>query len=187
MSELGAANSRSTVRQVLSAFCLVSLLGAQIVLHYPAHAARFAARDNNTEGASEIAHPKAPNTAQIYWGAYIKGETYGYSDPPEDTRTIDAFEAHTQKSMSILRWGQAWSVGGVLQPFSAYDFTITRSRGYLPLLNWNSWESCCGPNQPAFSLSNILSGTYDAYITGWATAARNWGHPLFLQFDDEMN
>ncbi len=134
----------------------------------------------NTQGES-------PLTPGVYWGAYISGSTYGYNNPPGDTRPIDAFESHTQKSISILRFGQPWSSGGNLQPFYQPDFDTTRSRGYIPMINWGSWESCCGANQPAFSLSNIINGQYDTYIRTWATAARNWGHPFFMEFDDEMN
>ena len=28
---------------------------------------------------------------------------------------------------------------------------------------------------------------FDAFITQWATDAKNWGHPFFLRFDWEMN
>src|SRR5439155_22787595 len=42
-------------------------------------------------------------------------------------------------------------------------------------------------NQPNWTLGRIISGTHDAYIQQWATAARNWGHPFFLRIYDEMN
>ena len=182
------ATSRSHFSVLFSAFCLLSLVCTQALFYTPAHAAQPGADEPGSSAKAPDGKHAAPDTAQIYWGAYINGGTYGYNDPPYDTRSIDAFESHTQKSMSILRWGQAWvGADGSLQQFDASDFNITRNRGYLPLINWNSWQSCCGANQPSFSLSSIISGTYDAYIREWATAAHNWGHPLFLQFDDEMN
>src|SRR6516164_2364468 len=68
--------------------------------------------------AMELASGKgtAPATTRIYWGAYIAGQTYGYNDPPEDSRAITTFESHTQRRMSILRWGEPLSKGGQLQP-----------------------------------------------------------------------
>src|SRR5438132_1353138 len=94
---------------LFSTLCLLSLICAQAVFYTPAYAAQLGADDPNVSIRTRDAKRAAPDTAQIYWGAYINGGTYGYNDPPYDTRSIDAFESHTQKSMSILRWGQAWS------------------------------------------------------------------------------
>jgi len=30
-------------------------------------------------------------------------------------------------------------------------------------------------------LADVIVGTYDGYITAWATDAKNWGHPFFLR------
>lgn len=131
--------------------------------------------------------PPVPPEAQVYWGAYIKGSTYGYDDPPWDWRSVDAFESHTQKATSIIHWGDPWIYHGTWQPFDYNAFDTVRQHGRIPMINWNSWDPCCGGTQPAFSLGSIINGTYDSYIRQWATDARNWGHPFFLRFDDEMN
>ena len=127
--------------------------------------------------------------APIYWGAYITGKTYDstWGDAPWDSRTTAMFEQHAGKGVSIIHWGQAWSHGGQFQNFEPGTFDIVRSHGSIPMINWNPWDWCCGVNQPQWSLSNIIGGTYDSYITQWATAAHNWGHPLFLRMMDEMN
>jgi hypothetical protein len=131
--------------------------------------------------------PVPPGAAEAYWGAYIKGNTYGYDDAPWDWRSVDAFEAHAQKSTSIIHWGDPWVYHGTWEPFDTRAFDIVRQHGRIPMINWNSWDPCCGGTQSAFSLSTIIDGTYDSYIRQWATDARNWGHPFFLRFDDEMN
>src|SRR5207249_1440065 len=56
-----------------------------------------------------------------------------------------------------------------------------------PVMSWSTWELDAGYNQPNFQLKDITNGTYDSYITAWATAARDWGHPFFLRCDREMN
>jgi beta-mannanase len=35
--------------------------------------------------------------------------------------------------------------------------------------------------------TSIIRGDHDPYIRAWATGAREWGHPLFLRFNWEMN
>jgi beta-mannanase len=74
-----------------------------------------------------------------------------------------------------------------MNSFDPIPFNLTRAHGAIPLINWNPWEPCCGVNQPAWQLANLINGKYDAYITQWATAARDWGHPFFLRIMDEMN
>jgi beta-mannanase len=91
--------------------------------------------------------------------------------------------------VSILHWGQSWFADGVPQPFYWRNFDAVRARGAIPLIDWASWDSADGdkPDQPGFQLRDIIKGRYDAYIRSWATGAKDWGHPLFLRFDHEMN
>ncbi len=129
--------------------------------------------------------------APIYWGAYIDGGTYGYDDAPYDARTIDAFESHAGKRVSIVHWGQPWYWGshGGYQAFPRDLAERVRLRGSIPMINWNSWDLDQGGSldQPDFRLPEITGGRHDAYIHQWARAARAWGHPLFVRFDHEMN
>lgn len=140
-------------------------------------------------------------SAAIYWGAYISGSTYGTSlgDAPWDTNTWDLFETNAGKKVSVLHWGQAWHwraqsgysgiLDGFYQKFYPGDFDKVRQRGAIPFLDWGSWslDNAGSVYQPAFSLNQIISGTYDSYIRQWAIDAKNWSHPFFLRFDWEMN
>jgi hypothetical protein len=89
--------------------------------------------------------------------------------------------------MSILHWGEPWKMNGQFMPFQTSYVNNVRSRGSIPMLDWGSWELGYGATQPAFRLSKISNGTYDAYIRQWALDAKAWGHPFFLRFDWEMN
>lgn len=133
--------------------------------------------------------PPAPAAGRILWGAWIDGDRWGYGDAPWDARTIAKFESQAGRGLSIIHWGQAWYQGGVAQPFYPNDFDAVRTHGSIPLIDWNAWDLNAGgtADQPNFQLSDIISGRYDAYIRSWATGAKNWGKPLFLRFNHEMN
>jgi mannan endo-1,4-beta-mannosidase len=118
--------------------------------------------------------------APIYWGAYVDGA-------PFDTSKIDTFESHAGKKQSIVHWGEPWRMNGQMMKFQTAEFEKVRLRGQIPMLDWNSWDLSHQADDPNFKLSKISGGVYDAYITQWATDAKNWGHPFFLRFDHEMN
>jgi Glycosyl hydrolase family 26 len=131
------------------------------------------------------------NSPAIYWGSYVAANIYGIPIlPPWDMSAVDVFEAHAGKKISILHWGRRWhTTTGQYYGFDAALMEAVRQRGYLSLLDWTSWAYGQGAHDdaPLFSLSQIISGTHDAYIQQWATAASNWGHPFFLRFNYEMN
>jgi hypothetical protein len=131
-----------------------------------------------------IAGPSTASAAvtgsPILWGTYISGA-------PSNMKLIDTFEASMGKGESIVHWGQPWVHGSNFQTFQTKLFDAVRNRGSIPMVTWGSWDSGKGINQANFKLATITSGKYDASIQAWATAARAWGHPFFLRFDNEMN
>ena len=153
--------------------------------------AEHAERDAEVSVASIEVPLAEASAAPIYWGAYIKGDTYGFEDAPFDVRTIAAFESDAGKRVSIVHWGEPWYWGaqGGYMPFRRDMAERVRQRGSIPMINWNSWDLGRGGalDQPDFRLSEIIAGRHDAFIRGWARDARAWGYPLFLRFDHEMN
>jgi len=145
----------------------------------------------STRRTVTVSNPSSPSPTggRVLWGAYIDGTRWGFGDAPWDARTMDRFEAQAGKRVSIVHWGQPWYRNGLPQPFYPNDYAAVRNRGAIPMVNWNSWEASAGgaPDQPAFRLREIIDGRYDAYIRSWATGARDWGKPLFLRFNHEMN
>lgn len=167
--------------------------------------------NKNTYPKSKAADTSTP---QVYWGATIKASDIGVTggDPPWNMAGITKFESDTGKKMSIYHWGTAWYVKASYWPYDAYvPFQPTlmdnlRNAGYIPLFSWQSAVGGLGrldPGQATMSLSRITNGskygyncdtatntscvTYDQYVRGFATAAKNWGHPFFMRFDWEMN
>ncbi|MFM8322668.1 MAG: glycoside hydrolase family 26 protein [Chloroflexota bacterium] len=141
------------------------------------------------------AQPSKAVTSPIYWGAYIDGETYGQNDAPWNTTTIDKFEAHANKKISIIHWGQPWwncvksDCGYQYFKNQQPQYDSMRNRGYIPLVDWGSHNlaGASKTDQPKFALRAIIRGDHDAYIRTWAQQAKAWGHPFFLRFDWEMN
>src|SRR5262249_21677406 len=138
----------------------------------------------------------ASPAAHLYWGALVNG------NPPTDAMmqpggAVDLFEQQSGKRMSLIQWGQSWRVGIATQNFPTHYLDNVRQHGSIGVLDWGSRDyNVSGPgncyNNPstfsaAFQLKNITAGLFDPYITTWATAAKNWGHPFFLRFDWEMN
>ena len=62
-----------------------------------------------------------------------------------------------------------------------------RNNGSIPMVTWEPWNYTQGIKQSDYSLQNIISGHFDAYITQWALASKAWGYPYFLRFAQEMN
>lgn len=104
--------------------------------------------------------------AQIYWGAWIDGSTYGptYGDAPWDLNTWNLFESHAGKQVSLLHWGECWNCGDFNYQINQYN--TVRSRGAIPFVDW-------GPS--GYKLADIANGTTDAYVTRWAQQAKAWG------------
>jgi hypothetical protein len=136
------------------------------------------------------AAPDAP-AAPIYWGAFIEGSTYGLEDAPFDARTIDTFESHAGKRVSIVHWGQPWfwSSRGGYQAFRRDMVERVRQRGSIPMITWTSEDLDAGGSldQPDFQLIDIIGGRHDAYIRSWARDARAWGRPMLVRLNHEMN
>jgi hypothetical protein len=138
--------------------------------------------------------PSAASTS-IYWGAVVDGA-------PGDLRHLDTFESKMQKKLSILHLATAgmWGTGnasqadapstavvnGQFQPFPRSYFDVVRARGSIPLYTWMAMDKKT-INAPHFQSKDIYGGAYDDYITYWARAARDWGHPFFLRLNHEMN
>lgn len=105
----------------------------------------------------------------IYYGAYA-GD-------------FNAFLSYANKPVSIhhkfMAWGSSWNA------FPVSTVNDIRTSGAIPLITWEPWAY--NITDANYTLANIINGNFDAYITTWATAARNWGYPFFLRFAHEMN
>jgi beta-mannanase len=119
----------------------------------------------------------------VYSGAFIYGE--GGLTSPGDLMAVTNFETSARKTVSIINYFFNWENGGVFSAFPINTVNTIRANGSIPLLSWQPWQG--NFPDPAFSLTNIINGNFDSYITGFALQARAWGYPFFLRFAHEMN
>jgi mannan endo-1,4-beta-mannosidase len=132
----------------------------------------------------------APDAAPLYWGATIGSHLTG-SQAPWDMTAVSEFEENAHKNVSLVQFFQPFA-NCASSPCSFYSFPTTplnniRSHGAIPVLSWSSQSIPSTLNEPDFQLSDVIAGRYDSYIRGFATKAKEWGHPFFLRFNWEMN
>lgn len=132
--------------------------------------------------AAAIAGVPRHTTNSIYWGAYVEGrQTYAslyggsWGDSPWDGNTVTRFQRDAGKRMAIEHYGQPppW-----ISQFDGHAAQLAVRRGAIPALDMSSEDA---------PLADVAAGRYDAGIKSWADAVRQFGHPLFLLFDEEMN
>jgi hypothetical protein len=128
-----------------------------------------------------VPHRVDAQSTSIALGAYV--DMRG----PNDTAAIDAYAQTVGKMPAVLWTLQYWGAANNQFPASALE--NFRTRGIFPMINW---QPTAGPptgktNQPDYSWTAIALGTHDAYITQWATAAKQYGHPFLVRMMHEMN
>lgn len=125
-------------------------------------------------------YPTSPSgAASIYFGVHVALDSLSY---------VTAFEADAHKAVSIVMWYQQWGLTDGWQNFQPGWMNAVRSHGSIPLVTWDPEDpAIASPDQPAYTLQNIINGNFDAYITRWAQDSKAWGHPYFLRFAHEMN
>jgi hypothetical protein len=106
--------------------------------------------------SSPSASTPLDNNGPIYWGALISGATYHLGSAPRDMRSVDAFEAHTGKKVSIIHFGQSWYSYGTPLNFPTTDFDNVRHHGSIPLFSWSSRDNSSN-NDPNFRSSVVTS------------------------------
>jgi Glycosyl hydrolase family 26 len=119
-------------------------------------------------------------------GAYT-GAFMDFGDEEDDVslETIEDFEQMVGKHQAIIASSSYWGE----QSFPTANLNVIWRHGSLPLVFWSPWdkpyEQNRGPDR--FSLFEIISGKWDAYIDKWGDAARKFGHPMIVAFGVEMN
>jgi mannan endo-1,4-beta-mannosidase len=116
----------------------------------------------------------------VYWGAWMDGDVYeetnpGLTDAPWDQTTWNLFEAHAEKPVSVVHFGQPapW-----IQKFSSEPFEKARNRGALPLMDMGTG---------GISLQEINEGAVDSSLEEWAEAVAAYEYPFFFRWAWEMN
>src|SRR6266403_4994475 len=117
-----------------------------------------------------------------YTGAFID---FGDEEDTVNLEEIEDFEQMVGKHQAIIASSSYWGE----QSFPTANLNVLWRHGSLPLVFWSPWDKPYVQNRgpDKFSLTEIIAGTWDAYIDKWADAAREFGHPLVVVFGNEMN
>ncbi len=122
------------------------------------------------------------NTPGVYYGVNVQNLS------ATDFSSLTQFETDAKKPVALVMFFTNW--GGPVPTTSLFNpalMTAIRNHGSIPMVTWDPWVYGKGAHQPTYSLTNIIAGNFDSYITQYAQAAKAWGYPFFLRFAQEMN
>jgi Glycosyl hydrolase family 26 len=110
---------------------------------------------------------------------------FGLTTPqsPWSRTEIEAFSRRAGARPTVLQFFVKWN-----QEFRPDAVAMSYRQQALPVLSWEPWVGPrYGESQPAFALRKISGGTYDPYISSFATAVRAQRWPVAIRFAHEMN
>ena len=113
-----------------------------------------------------------------YWGVSINGV-------PQGTSQLNGFDGEVEEAPSELTWYQGWDA-----PYPTQTVEDSWQHGALPMITWESKptnDTDPAQSDPAYSLSDIINGNYDAYLRTFASAVAAEGLPVVIRLDQEMN
>jgi hypothetical protein len=128
--------------------------------------------------------------ARKYYGISMAGV------PASVTTPITTISQETKKRPNLVMYYQDWGAGAAKgKPnFNTTDAENACAAGMLPMVTWESWNGLdtnptqgVAYDQPAFSMSKIVAGHFDAYIKKTAEAIASIGCPIALRLDQEQN
>jgi len=149
-----------------------------------------------SSGSGSTLPAPAPSTAAggstgVALGVYVK------PDPSVGTAetTLRQFESTVDRRLAIVQTFTGWQdrSGGMI-PFPTAFATTASSLGATPMITWQPEQAVDAAqaggllsDQPDFSLAELASGRYDAYIRSWAGDAKAFGKPVYVRMMHEMN
>ena len=118
-------------------------------------------------------------------GFYLSG------DIPSSIGRVLEYQARLEEKINIISYYFSW--GETPKPdISGLERVI--SEGFIPMITWEPWriprnrsEMLHPERQPEFSLDQILKGSHDQYIEGWARELKKLSISIFFRPMHEMN
>jgi beta-mannanase len=125
--------------------------------------------------------PPVARNGSIAVGIYPSGMEW---DP---VPSLDRYIQTVGSSPAVVMFYEDWATDW-MRVFPAATMDAAYARGAMPMMTWEPWDSLSAlPNQPAYSLGTILSGTYDPWLRGYARDAAAYGKPFYVRLAHEMN
>jgi beta-mannanase len=180
---------KPTVPTILIGIVVLALLGyVFVVVTRPATDGEPpGARSRRGPGAAPSDSPAGPPSVfppagKVFLGAQTSQGPYNFAD-------LDEFATATGHPPAALQFSQSWAHNR----FDAAIFDRIADRNTLPILSWEPWDyratgrGISHGEQPAYRLSRIVRGDFDAYIRSWAEGIKSLDYPVGLRFGHEMN
>jgi hypothetical protein len=124
-----------------------------------------------------------PPAGSYYHGVYPGGQTGAEDDiTPAD---VDSYEKAVGHRVAWVYFSNNWHQGEV---FPLETASWIRERGAVPFIRLMLRSSIDNPTpDPRYTLDAILNGDFDAQLTKWGQAAKDFATPLILEWGTEMN
>lgn len=124
----------------------------------------------------------------IALGAYVQPAPV----PGATNAAITHLDGGIGHSLAIFQTFSDWqTTTGASVPFPTVFATFVASTGATPMITWQPRATPGSgvpvTNQPNFSLVQVASGRYDAYIRSWADQARAFTKVVYVRLMHEMN
>jgi beta-mannanase len=151
----------------------------------PGASASHAASVSASASASPTPTPTTPTTAQI---EAEPGKYFGVTadDVPASAPSFTAVSKTAGVAPNMVEYYVNWT-----QSFSSEDVYDSYAEGALPVITWEPFKGGTTGHtildQPDYSLSTIIDGKHDAYITQFAEAVKAVKVPIAIRFMHEMN
>ncbi len=121
---------------------------------------------------SRTSAPPAVPAAGAYLGAWLDPSPTGGGSFAGEQQAVSAVRGAAGRSLSILHLYIGWD-----SPAPVAELQAIAADGSIPLLDWG-----CAPDGP-----EVADGAYDARITAFAAALKEYGGPVLLRWCWEMN
>jgi hypothetical protein len=175
---LGRAAVVATTVALLAAACGGAHTTARPASHPPVTSTASTPRPQPVRPKPVDLAPYLDPDGKLYLGVSEAGS-------PPDVAAVHDLGALVGRQPDLLLYFQSW-----VEPFDARWARDAWDAHLLPVLTWEPWAAGRGDTdyfQPAWTLSQILSGRYDSYIRRTAEAIGQLGFPIGIRLAHEMN
>jgi len=165
------------------------MLGSYVFVVAPQIPGKIVSRITHDAGGAQArasaarSAPLFPSPGKKFVGIMTNGGPYDFTE-------LDRFTRAVGHQPSVYEFTQGWAVN----KFDRSAIDKVAKRGMLPLISWEPWNyqsrskvASLAGDQPAYSLSHIINGDYDAYIRSWAMGVKSLNYTIALRFAHEMN
>jgi len=139
-----------------------------------------------TVGVMCLAFVAANVPCDTLWGLWNPSQPWN-GDNMASTVKMDT---SLGRSSDIVHWYANWGDGSgdmtaawnVPQFITiAQNFTSLGQSQHIPMITWQPWGNKFTVTPAEYPLTSISGGSYDNYITSWATKLKSFGKPFFLR------